>query len=93
MVSILVCPNHHPYCCRIIILGTFIILSLASSNIVITYHHFCRRTDGDRDTFVKDIIEDDKKETSFVFPKQFDMKDVKNEAMVINDCDDVIEHK
>ena len=93
LVSILVCPNHHPYCCRIIILDTFIILSLASSNIVVTYHHFCRRTDGDRDTFVKDIIEDDKKETSFVFPKQFDMKDVKNEAMVINNCDDVIEHK
>ena len=65
LVSILVCPNHHPYCCRIIILDTFIILSLASSNIVVTYHHFCRRTDGDKDTFVKDIIEDDKKEKSF----------------------------
>ena len=41
----------------------------------------------------KDIIEDDKKETSFNFPNQLNMNDAKNEAMVIDDRDDVIEHK
>ena len=63
-----------------------------------------------RDTFVKDIIEDDKKvcynkveETSFDFPNQLNMKDAKSEAiqhteaakatLVVDDCNDVIEHK
>ena len=49
--------------------------------------------DGDRDTFVKDIIEDDKEETSFNFPNQLNKKDAENEAIVINVSDDVIEHK
>ena len=40
-----------------------------------------------------DIIENDKKETSFDFPNQLNKKAGKNEAMVINDRDDVIEHK
>ena len=46
---------------------------------------------ADIDTFVKDIIEDDKKETSFKKPNQLYMKDVKNEDMVIDDRDDVID--
>ena len=49
--------------------------------------------DGDRDTYVTDIIENDKKETSFDFPNQLNKKAGKNEAMVINNRDDVIEHK
>ena len=45
--------------------------------------------DIDRDTFVTDIIE----ETSFDFPNQLNMKDGKNETMVIDDRYDIIEHK
>ena len=49
--------------------------------------------DGDRDTYVTDIIENDKKERSFDFPNQLNKKAGKNEAMVIDNRDDVIEHK